>query len=381
MVACGIACMLATAAGVGAVHNSSPQRETQHREINAAVQQSRTLEDAQSYQEAIDALLPLQRAHGGHYTLNLRLGWLYYLAGRYPDSQQHYLAARAAAPLSLEARLGHMLPLLALGRYPEVESLARDVILKDPGNYYANFRLALALRLQGKLDEADKIVAQMLRAYPTDALLLGERAVLRPGESTSTARTSRQAAAEADIAACIQTSLASEAEQKYLDAVQVLMKPYAQHKDHYTLNLRLGWLHYLWGKYHDAAQFYQQAQRLAPTSREARLGHLLVLLADGKYAEVKPLADKVLVGDPGNYLANLRLAVGLRLDGKLADAQKVVDRMLRWYPSDVNFLGEAAQLKLAQNDASAARRLFEDILALDPANAAAKAQLAAEVPP
>ena len=130
------------------------------------------------YADAIEAVSAVYPDHSQNYVLNLRLGWLYYLAADYANSARYYYKATKAAPRSIEAGLGYTLPLLAQARYKDVENLTRQILQGDPTNYYANLRLAFALRMQGKYDEAEKIVQPMLAAYPTNVMLLIERAML-----------------------------------------------------------------------------------------------------------------------------------------------------------------------------------------------------------
>lgn len=128
-------------------------------------------EKAQNYEDAIKSIVILKDQG---YLVQLRLGWLYYLSGNHANSRQHYLKAIAAAPKAIEPRLGYMLPLLAQARYAEVETVARQVLMMDAGNYYASLRLAIALRMQGKLPQAAEVNNAMLELYPTDVSFLTE---------------------------------------------------------------------------------------------------------------------------------------------------------------------------------------------------------------
>jgi tetratricopeptide (TPR) repeat protein len=136
-------------------------------------------EKAQNYPDAIKAIVILKDQD---YLVNLRLGWLYYLSGNYANSRQRYQMAIAAAPKAIEPRLGHMLPLLAQARYAEVETVARQVLTMDAGNYYASLRLAIALRMQGKLPQAEEVNKAMLGLYPTDVKFLTELGLVYVGQ-------------------------------------------------------------------------------------------------------------------------------------------------------------------------------------------------------
>jgi tetratricopeptide (TPR) repeat protein len=113
------------------------------------------------------------------YTVNLRLGWLYYLNENYANSLEHYGKAIKISPYSLEAKLGELLPLLARERYGEVEKKAFQILDADYYNYYGNLRLVFALRMQQKSDLAEKIALKMLAIYPIDVSFLTEYALIK----------------------------------------------------------------------------------------------------------------------------------------------------------------------------------------------------------
>ena len=143
----------------------------------AALRQSSEYEKSKDYPKAIEALLPTHAAHAQDYLLNERLGWLYYLSGRYDDAQRYYQEAVKARPQAIEAKLGCLLPMLAGERYREAEAIARDVLTVDPWSYYGNLRLAVALRGQKKVAEAMQVVQRMLVVYPADPYYRAERAL------------------------------------------------------------------------------------------------------------------------------------------------------------------------------------------------------------
>ncbi len=179
------------------------------------------------------------------------------------------------------------------------------------------------------------------------------------------------------IADAYARSYVYEQSQNYLDAIRALERVRSAYPDGYTVNLRLGWLWYLAGRPANALDHYEVAIRVAPESFEPRLGALLPLLAQERYAEVESMAYAVISRDAYNYYGNLRLAVALRLEGKISAARAVVEKMLGAYPTDVAFLAESARLLTAEGDAVAARARWRDVATLDPENPAARAALAA----
>ena len=141
-------------------------------------------EQTQNYPDAIKALLVISDPE---YLTKLRLGWLYYLNGNFANSEKFYQAAMADAPQAIDPRLGYMLPLLAQERYADVEAVARQVLMRDSHNYYASLRLIIALRLQGKLPQAEETANDMLVLYPTDVGLLTQAGLIYAAERNSLA--------------------------------------------------------------------------------------------------------------------------------------------------------------------------------------------------
>ena len=148
-------------------------------EIQEAYQKSYQYEKTQDYEKAINVLSAVYREYPKTYTVNLRIGWLYYLKKNYANAMENYNAAIKAAPDSIEAALGYTLPLMAQGKFGDVEILTYQIIRRDFYNYYGNLRLALSLRMNKKYDLAQKISYKMLELYPTDTYFLVELAMAK----------------------------------------------------------------------------------------------------------------------------------------------------------------------------------------------------------
>jgi tetratricopeptide (TPR) repeat protein len=148
-------------------------------EIKDAYYKSYNYEKMGNYTDAIKAIMPVYNDYPETYTVNLRLGWLYYLNENYANSLEHYGKAIKISPYSLEAKLGELLPLLARERYGEVEKKAFQILDADYYNYYGNLRLVFALRMQQKSDLAEKIALKMLAIYPIDVSFLTEYALIK----------------------------------------------------------------------------------------------------------------------------------------------------------------------------------------------------------
>jgi len=177
----GILCVIVCAMAAGMCRSTAAQAGEAMTEdqIRECYRKSYSAERILDYDGSMKALEPLKDIVAQHYMYSLRLGWLQYLRGAYPEAKAQYQAAIKVAPNSIEAKLGFVLVTLALGRWDEAESICKKILETDANNYYASLRLAFALRMQTKLDQAERIVASMLALYPTDLSFRLEAAYLK----------------------------------------------------------------------------------------------------------------------------------------------------------------------------------------------------------
>ncbi len=146
--------------------------------IKEAYSKSFQYEKIGRYKDAIKALSAVYNEYPDGYTINLRLGWLYYLSKKYANSIFHYEKAIKINPYSIEAKLGYTLPLLAQERFSDVEKVCYQILYTDYYNYYGNLRLSYVLRMQKKYDLAEKVSKKMLYIYPTDINFLTELGII-----------------------------------------------------------------------------------------------------------------------------------------------------------------------------------------------------------
>ena len=147
--------------------------------VNQAYNKSYIYEKIQDYKSSINALAAVKQEYPKGYTLNLRLGWLYYLNKNYANSLHHYQQAMKSVPHSIEAKLGYTYPLLAQAKYDQVASVAYSILQTDYYSYYGNLTLVKALQKQKKTDLAQKVCQKMLAIYPTDTPFLVELALTK----------------------------------------------------------------------------------------------------------------------------------------------------------------------------------------------------------
>ncbi|HZZ73204.1 MAG TPA: urea transporter [Pirellulales bacterium] len=345
-------------------------------EIRAAIQQSVQSEQANQYAAAIEALTKAYPGHANHYLLNLRLGWLSYLAANYPDAEKYYQTAMQIAPKSVEAALGNSLALTAAGKWAAAEGAAHKVLALDSNNFYGKLRLAIALRMQKKDREAAEAIAPLLAAYPSNASVVYEVELLKTTDEPAAQALKFAETFDAKTNEAWQASLQAEKEGRYAEAAKALSDSYKAHSKSYLLNARLGWLALAAGDARSAEPYYELATRIAPAALEAKLGHISTLLVLYRYPEAATLAAQVVRADPNNYYGNFWHAFALRWSGKGKTVEPILEKLTAAYPSDVNTLAELAIARAAQPQRkAAARELFQEIIALDPKNTYAQQQL------
>jgi tetratricopeptide (TPR) repeat protein len=182
------------------------------------------------------------------------------------------------------------------------------------------------------------------------------------------ALTSTQAATEAWIKEAYQRSITNEKIEDYGGAIKALSRVVATYPKGYTVNLRLGWLYYLNGRYSNSIDHYQTAQMVQPDTFEPLLGILLPLIAQTDYLRAEQVANQLLQADPGNYYGNLRLIEILLHTGKLEQALANCIRMRGHYPSDIRFLEQHAAILQAQGKVAQATEIHHILQTLDPDN-------------
>jgi len=130
------------------------------------------------YEEAIKVLIPIYKKYPKGYTLNLRLGWLFYLDKKYNDAIKYYKKASILNTYALDPRIGLIRIHLDRYDYEKAEHISYEVMKIDYYNFYANLYAIKALILQKKYDIALKITRKMLALYPTNISYLEQLAII-----------------------------------------------------------------------------------------------------------------------------------------------------------------------------------------------------------
>jgi len=131
-----------------------------------AYENSYRLEENGKYNEAIQEILNVYVE--SNYEHNLRLGWLYYVSGRFTESLPYYQKCFTLKPLSIEARFGYIYPAAALGNWTQVENQYQEILRIDPQNTQANYRMASIAYGREDYMTSLRYLNKVINLYPFD---------------------------------------------------------------------------------------------------------------------------------------------------------------------------------------------------------------------
>jgi len=134
--------------------------------IQDAFQQSYISEYSGDYSNAIDQLKKVYAEDS--YEINLRLGWLTYMAGFFTESTAYYQKSIDLKSLSIEARLGYVYPTSALGNWEQVKNQYNEILKIDPQNSLVNYRMGSIYYGNEDLTTAIKYFEKVVNLYPFD---------------------------------------------------------------------------------------------------------------------------------------------------------------------------------------------------------------------
>lgn len=113
----------------------------QNKAIATAFSQSYDYEAIAKYDAAISSINTVYSATS--YEINLRLGWLNYLAGKHKESISFYQKAISLMPAATEPKWAIINPYTKLESWNEIEKMYLSILKLDAKNSTANYNLGL----------------------------------------------------------------------------------------------------------------------------------------------------------------------------------------------------------------------------------------------
>ncbi len=116
-----------------------------------------------------DAIASLKKVYlEDSYEVNLRLGWVTYLAGLFTESTTYYQKAINLKPYAIEAKFGFVNPASALGNWEQVVAQYNEILRIDPQNTLANYRMGSIYYGRRDFGKAEKYLEKVVNLYPFD---------------------------------------------------------------------------------------------------------------------------------------------------------------------------------------------------------------------
>ena len=123
-------------------------------------------EKSGNYAAAISTMKSIYKADS--YIINIRLGWLCYLAKQYTESIKYYEKSIALKPYAIEARFGCVKPLSAIESWEKVKAHYVEILKIDPQNTVANYWLGVIYYNRKDYANATKLFEKVVNLYPLD---------------------------------------------------------------------------------------------------------------------------------------------------------------------------------------------------------------------
>ena len=134
--------------------------------LSAAFAKSYEYEAKQNYNEAAKVIKEVYDK--ASYETNLRLGWLYYKAGMHKESLLYYKIATELMPYSVEAKLGYIYPVSALGNTNELITQYTKILEIDPQNTTANYWMGMIHYNKKEYALSFKYFEKIVNLYPVN---------------------------------------------------------------------------------------------------------------------------------------------------------------------------------------------------------------------
>lgn len=121
-----------------------------------------------NYEKAIEVMQVIYKEKPNDYLVNIRLGWLYYLAKMNESSVKYYKEAIRISNNSIEALLGLTYPYSAMNNWSEIKSIYKKILDVDPKHYTSNLNLAKIYFNTADYLNSKIILEKLITSYPSD---------------------------------------------------------------------------------------------------------------------------------------------------------------------------------------------------------------------
>jgi len=135
-------------------------------DLKEAFNKSYTLEAQGDFKLAADEIKAFYNENS--YEINLRLGWLNYMAGNFNESIIFYKVAIELMPYADEPKFGYNFPLSALARWDEVIVKYKEILMNSPHNTKAMYYLGTIYYNRSQFDKSIALFKQIVDLYPFD---------------------------------------------------------------------------------------------------------------------------------------------------------------------------------------------------------------------
>lgn len=256
-----------------------------------------------------------------------------------------YIGGEAEHGRSPEEAVNHAIALRREGRLDEAATELEAVLAKQPGFVAALGNLARVRVEQRRMEEATRLYREALRHDPSDL------------------------AHREDLARCLALSGRVDA------ALGVLEEGLEQQPGWAMGHCATGLALVARGRLDEAAGSFDRAIEADPTLAEAHYGRGLLLARRAKGEGAIASLRRALELDPSHGLAAAELGAQLLAAGQAREALGWLEQALRERPGDINVLGNTAIACVQLDDPAGAEAYCRRILAIRPGDPRARAML------
>jgi len=155
-----------------------------------------------------------------------------------------------------------------------------------------------------------------------------------------------------------------EAVKNYEAATNTINSMYSETS--YEINIRLGWLNYLSGKFKESVMYYHKAIELMPAATEPKWGTIYPFTKLENWTEIEKNYISILKIDPKNTTANYNLGLIYYYRKDYISAKKYFDISLNLFPFNYNNLLMSAWVNYFLGNRNEASVLFNKTLLCSP---------------